>query len=550
MLKNENITCYKRLNIDFKNEEAPDRIEFIRPDHCVDVVYPFMYQPINILYDEHGYETVSENGNAYPCFRYTPDICGEFKAVAYNANQKIDETTFNVLPSDNHGYVSVSKKDNKYFAYTDKTPFFSIGINLAMCRPIQLTDHTEFGLSENFAYLGLRKYELWFKRCSEYGVNTVRIWLGQNYLNPDTENTYEFDLKKFSLLDKLIDLAEQYNIKLKLTIEHFRHFEYDNTKTNIFSKQLWDNGKKCESIGEWLTDERWAKAWLKKADELARRYSGDTNIFAIELWNEMNCLSGDIISWNRKYIPKIKSLFPKNMVVNSFGSMDCDWMVDYYKRFCWDESDIVQIHRYIDQGAEKKICTTPIDMIKDAINILPDYNKPVIIAETGAVNDCHSGPFRFYSSDDRGIIFADTVYTPIFCKSGGCGNIWHWDAAYVESKNLYKMFNPICTLMRDIDFANEGFESRDHSDENAYIYTLHGKNAILCYIRNREDSWQNVLRDCNVPNTISSISIKADNIKNAEIITIWNEESATVEITDSGVIINELKYGMMLKLTR
>ena len=55
MLKNENITCYKRLNIDFKNGEAPDRIEFIRPDHCVDVVYPFMYQPINILYDEHGY---------------------------------------------------------------------------------------------------------------------------------------------------------------------------------------------------------------------------------------------------------------------------------------------------------------------------------------------------------------------------------------------------------------------------------------------------------------------------------------------------------------
>jgi len=531
----------------FKKEvKKYDRMEFTeiysdeeffieRPDGQIDKVCPFVYQPIQFEYDCHGYESMYDDGEKEYRARYTPELCGKYT---------VNGESFFVTESENRGYISVGKKDTRYFVYSDGTTYFPVGINMAFPVSYFLSSGQEFGVSNKIAYLGLRQYRRWLDKCAENGVNMVRLWIGHPYFTPDTEEAFKLDYKKLSLLDKIVDMARERNIKLKLTIEQFRYFEYNNDeiKYPAFRKKLYHNGKPCLNCAEWMESDKWQKAWFYKLKELSKRYNGDTTLFAIELWNEMNNCDGDVVKWCKKILPEVKKIFPKHLVTNSYGSLDSEKVKELYNNFCWEETDFVQIHRYIDQGAAYEICSHPIEMMSDVVPCFLDYNKPVLVAETGAVDDRHSGVFRFCSSDDRGIIFADTVYSPAFCGSCGAGNIWYWDNRYIESKYLYKMYKPIVKVFENINLQEEHFEFKDFSNKDVHILALCGKTSRIFYIRNNKDTWQNVLRDLNEPETIKNV-VLPENTENAEIIHIWNDETAYL----TNNVLNDLKYGVFIK---
>ena len=547
----------KYCRMDFNVGENVEFVKIVRPDGNEDVVYPFIYQPIKVSYDEEGIETIEPTGGEEMHCRYTPDFTGEATVEFHGA--KMSTLDLNVLPSDSHGYVEIGKTDGKYFACSDRTPFFSVGINTAFPTVYGKSNGTEFGLSGTYRYIGLRQYERWFKRLSENGVNVARVWLGHTYFNPDTEQVYKLDYKQFSKIDMLVELARKYSIKLKLTLEQFRFFNYEKTADSasyedhvfrLFNKRLYDGDERCNSSTEWLSDDRWRKAWLFKVGEFAKRYSGDTAVFAIELWNEMNCV-GDfksITEWNRNILPEVKKLFPKNLVCNSLGSLDSEHTKNEYNSFCWDKSDFVQIHRYLDQGALYEDCrNNPLAAVKGAFDKVTT-DKPIFIAETGAVNNCHSGPFKFYVNDDRGIIFADLVYTPVFLKSAGTGNIWHWDEKYVEFKNLYHMFKPVKELISGVDFENENFVSTDLSDERVSLLLLKGKTVALGYIRNKADNWKNILRDLHTADPIESFEFELADASGIQCIRIWNEDRTEVNLHNGKVCFKNIKYGMLFKV--
>lgn len=544
--------------IDFKVGEDVTCVNIIRPDGQTDVIYPFRYQPINVSYDEEGLETTVPCGNVEFHCRYTPGFVGE--AILEFHGTKINTEVLTVMPSENHGYVEIGKTDEKYFAYSDGTPFFSIGINTAFPTVYKISNHTEFGISKKLGYIGLRQYERWFKKLSQNGVNVARVWLGHEYFNPDTESIYVLDEKQFSKIDMLFDLARKYSILLKLTLEQFRYFNYEKTAESDsyeddvfrkFNKRLYNGDVRCNSSTEWLTDDRWKKAWLFKVKEFAKRYSGDTTIFAVELWNEMNAVGADfekLIQWNREMLPEVKKLFPQNLVCNSLGSLDCENAINQYQRFCWQKSDFVQIHRYLDQGAQCRDCNNvPLELIKTAFDTVKT-DKPVFIAETGAVNNCHSGPFKFYVNDDRGILFADTVYPPVFLKSAGTGNIWHWDERYVEFKNLYSMFQPIKELVTGVAFEKEHFVSLDLSTDKVSLLLLKGTTVSLGYIRNKADNWKNVLRDMVDVKPIEKFGFALAHASDIKSIGIWKDDKTIASVKEGFVSFENITYGTLFRV--
>ena len=333
-------------------DEKAERIEITAPSGKKHTVYSFKHQPIELTYDHEGFEKAKTVGDPITVARFTPHEPGKYVFEAYSGENMIDSDTLCVLDSARHGYVEVSSNDKRYFTYSDGEPFFWVGINLCSPTPYEVSSGTEFALSGSVAYIGLAQYERWMKKCKENGINVIRIWLGHDYWSPDTENTYELDAVKLSKIDALVSLARKHGLKLKFTIEQFRHFIYD--KKSAFNKQLYHNGKPCLSSGQWLTDEGYVEAWMYKIGELAKRYSGDTEVAMIELWNEMNCVGGGyplILEWNEKILPRVKALFPHQLVTNSLGSLDSDRSAKCYKDFCWDKTDVMQIHRYLDQGA-------------------------------------------------------------------------------------------------------------------------------------------------------------------------------------------------------
>lgn len=302
-MENKTIKCFERLQLAV--DKSVTSVRFKNSEGIIDVTEPFCYQPVEISYDVEGIETIKGNGSPYFCVRYTPRVTGILTAE-YLQNDKIIKTyKIEVLPSDNHGYVTVSKRDGRYFEYTDGTSFVQIGVNMAFPNICGVSDVTEFGLSGKYFYMGLRQYERWFRKASANGVNVVRLWLGHEYFSPDTGNAYELDMVQFSKIDEIVKIAKKYGVLLKITMEQFRNFDYEyNTSGDgysdyifkLFNKCLYINGVACRNSKEWLTESKWGDVWIYKMTEFSKRYSGDTAIFA-RCKGTVPSQYGDKFSW-------------------------------------------------------------------------------------------------------------------------------------------------------------------------------------------------------------------------------------------------------------
>lgn len=88
------------------------------------------------------------------CYRYAPILPGEYRIYERRGKTVCKEYGFAAVCGDRHGFVKVSEKDRRYFAYTDSNPFMPIGINMAFPQSFAVSDGSEFGQSDNIAYIG------------------------------------------------------------------------------------------------------------------------------------------------------------------------------------------------------------------------------------------------------------------------------------------------------------------------------------------------------------------------------------------------------------
>ncbi len=143
------------------------------------------------------------------CYRYAPILPGEYRIYERRGKTVCKEYGFTAVCGDRHGFVKVSEKDRRYFAYTDSNPFMPIGINMAFPQSFAVSDGSEFGQSDNIAYIGLKQYETWFKKANENGVNLVRIWCGHTYFSVDTNEAGVFHIEQFAKLDRINTLKSR-----------------------------------------------------------------------------------------------------------------------------------------------------------------------------------------------------------------------------------------------------------------------------------------------------------------------------------------------------
>ncbi len=554
LIFSQKIEKYAVWQIDCEAKSGADKIKIVKPDETSCILDFFYNIPVEFVYDVHGYETLDTKGTTLFSARFCPDAVGKHLFYVYKKDELLYKGEFYCIDSNHHGYIKVSEKDKRYFKFTDNTPYIPIGINMVYPMSYLRSDGTEFGITSNSDTLGIRCYEKWIKKFAKYGGNYLRIWLGHEYFNIDSDVAGVIKYEQFAKIDKIVELAKKYGIKLKFTIEQFRHI---GDKTNLFTKKIrLTDGKTCLSAEEWLTAEVWQNHWKQKVKEYLKRYSNEPTVAVWELWNEMLCFDSTpekITEWTANTVRFIKENAPNQLVTTSFGSLNSCSGEKWYNAHFLDELDFLQIHRYLDQGEKEKLRRTePFLNTTQAIKDISTNTRPAILAETGAVNNNHSGPFRYYLSDDRGIIFADTVYPAFFACSAGCGQIWHWDDRYVSAKGLFKMYKPFAELVNNVNPELEEFCHEDYSNEKVYCCILKGKNITLGLIRNRSDSWQNVLRDNNDAQTIDSITINFNNYSQFEckIIKIWEDDTTEIEATENSLQFSNLKYGTFFYLKR
>lgn len=372
------------------------------------------------------------------------------------------------------GFVQVSPENPFYFRLSTGETYIPVGANI--CWAGDITTLTGY-----------------FEKLARNGGNYARIWL--NHPLHETETQYgKVNEEAFKNIDRVLETAQQHNIKVKMCIESFRII---SNEKSFFSKSQYhvSNGGPFKSMDEYISSEAGRQAFLARLQHFRDRYGDHPAVFGWELWNEMNAIESEgLREWNEYMLPKVHEMFPKNLVMQSLGSFDHEGARPHYRYINrMPSNDVAQIHRYLDMGAQLDICKAPMDeLAAGAINELRSYQvqKPMLLAEVGGVKPRHTGPIELYSMDKEGILLHDMLFAPFFAGAAGPGHAWHWDN-YIDENNLWYHFRRFSEAIKGIDPVKENFIPLTLPHSRLKIYALSGKNTLLLWCRDIENTWQN-----------------------------------------------------------
>jgi hypothetical protein len=411
----------------------------------------------------------------------------------------------------NKRYIQVSKDNTSYFSFSDGTPYIPVGINM-------INPSGRYSNNPDSAF-----YEIgeWMKNLSANGGNYIRVWLSNSFWDIE-EKAGVYSEQKALRIDKFIEMARENHLRIKMTLEHFRSITNEENPQPWATKSAYHtaNGGPLDSVRQYLTTKEGRQLFLNKIDYYKKRYGSDTLFFGWELWNEMNAMKGPqdsiFYDWNEKMLAAVKERFPDNLVMQSLGSFDGDYARPVYQKIMtMPGNEVAQVHRYLDAGAKMEVCHAPMDIIcSSAINDIKAYHpeKPIILAETGAVEPNHAGPSKLYPKDTAGILLHDILFAPFFSGSAAAGMSWHWES-YVNKNNLWYHFGRFNEAIKGIDPVQESFIPYFNETAALRIYTLKGKKTSLIWVRAKNSNWQSELADNIPPGELHNIKIRLQDIK-------------------------------------
>lgn len=440
--------------------------------------------------------------------------------------------------SDNKGFVRISTKYPAYFETTDNKTWLPVMINYIV----------PSGQEETAAFATIENY---FRNFSSNGGNAMRIWISSPFLEIEDEKAGQYNPKKFARIDRVLQLAEKYNIRIKFTLQHIR------TITAGQAKQPWanstilsaDNGGPFTGIKEYINTAKGKKYYMDRVRALSERYKNSKQIFGWELWNEMDAVdTKDWLAFTKEILDSVKVLFPHHLVTQTLGSLHSQDAANRYEEFfALQNNPYVSLHRYIDPGkdwSQYDDITRPVDsMVFQAVQFAQNnvQNKPIVVNEIGAVEANHAGPSKLYLVDTAGVLIHDMIFAPFFCGAAGTGGLWHWDS-YVERQHLWYHYKRFQNAIKGIDPVEERFIPFNFANNGVRAYGLKGKNQTIIWCRNAENNWKTEFLQ-NIPPTLKTgFSIRPEDTGKTDVHTAtvydpWKDEWTTAEIKNGNISV-------------
>ncbi|HPD16514.1 MAG TPA: cellulase family glycosylhydrolase [Planctomycetota bacterium] len=403
---------------------------------------------------------------------------------------------------DAKAFVRVSPRDPRYLELTNGKPYIPIGLN--MIHP---------GRAGGDEAAGLAQFDAWMKALAAHGANHLRVWLSIGFFDVEHEKAGAYDEAKAKRIDALLALGRKHGIRIKMTLEHFREIDPASPRKTwaLNPVQHASRSGPAASTKDWFDTDPPREQFKRKLAWYAHRYGNDPIVYGWELWNEVNCVhGGDYMAWSETMLAELHKLFPRNLAMQSLGSYDGDWARDNYRRLATMKgNDVAQVHRYLDLGAKLEVCHGPVDVlaadaVRELLALKPE--RPVILAESGAVEPRHTGPFKLYAKDKAGIILHDVLFAPFFAGAAGSGQCWHWDV-YVAANDLWWQFGRFAQAVKGLDPPAEGFEPLMLEHPRLRVYALRGKHTLVLWCRDKANTWMSELRDGQAPEEVRGATV-------------------------------------------
>jgi hypothetical protein len=436
--------------------------------------------------------------------------------------------------------VVISPRDPRYFELADGRPYVPIGLNLV----------------EPPAGKGLPELTAWMAKLAAHRGNYCRLWLGCEFFDLECRQSGQIDEDRAARVDAAVEAAARHGLRVKVCIDQFRRIPpcgdppFDKPVHHV------SRGGFCETTADFFDSARGRAQFVAKLAWLAERYGNHRHIYGWELWNEIDCIErGDWIDWTRVMLRELRHRMPEALAMQSLGSLDrAARRRSYHALAALADNQVVQVHRYLDPGAEIVECRGPADLLAStAIAELRPLarERPVVLAETGAVEARHSGPSRLYRRDAEGTLLHDLLFAPFMSGAAGPGQPWHWDA-YVDRMNLWYHFDRFAEAIDGIDVPAERFEPLSIPHDRVRILALAGRRTTLLWCRDGGCDWRTELEEGRPAARLSSIRVACPATNGADRMEIraydpWTARWDEVKRTNGLVTLPDFSRSLFVK---
>jgi hypothetical protein len=450
-------------------------------------------------------------------------------------------------------FIRVSPRDPHYLELSDGRPYIPIGLNLIAPDGARGPGETN----------GLARMDEWMRQLAANGGNYIRIWLSSPFWDVEHERAGVYDEARARRVDQMLAMARRHGLRVKLTIEHFREMS-DQPRQRWANKPLHlvANGGTATNMADFFNGGASRDQFRRKLEWFAKRYGDNPTIYGWELWNEINAVAAreeDYLPWSEVMLAELRRLFPRNLALQSLGSYDSARVRELYCRHSvLPGNDVAQVHRYLDLGASLGVCHGPVDVLTaDAVGEILTCapQRPVILAESGAVEPGHSGPFKLYQEDHAGILLHDVLFAPFFAGAAGAGQIWHWDS-YVDRNHLWHHFARFATAVKDLDPPAERFQPAQLEHPRLRVYALKGERTLLLWCRDRQNTWQAELRNHQPPQTLTGLTLDLTELLSDRSFSSlraydpWTDRWSAVTMNGEIVALPSFSRSLILRLAK
>ena len=191
----------------------------------------------------------------------------------------------------------------------------------------------------------------------------------------------------------------------------------------------------------------------------------------------------------------------------------------------------------------------------DAVRTVLAYkpNRPVILAESGAVEPSHSGPSKLYAKDKAGIILHDVLFAPFFAGAAGPGHCWHWNQ-YVDRNNLWWQFARFAAVVKDLDPPAENFQPSMLEHPRLRVYQLQGCHTLLLWCRDSQNTWQTELAQGQKPETLTgqkldlSAALQNAAIASVKIYDPWQDRWSDGALKDGTLALPAFSRSIVVRI--
>ncbi len=459
--KNRRIDSRFQLSRDYFNPFDPDEIEvnfeLAAPDGTT-TSHPAFFGREYERRHHFTRERLIPVGSCFWELRFLPDAAGSYRIRLAVEDKQAKESlktswrTVEVAESKLPGRIRVSSS-GEFFEHDTGEFFFPIGLNIHTNTDMRSELWFRFG---HLPDRGTRDYDDYFEACGKNGINTVEVWMAgwTMALEHNAPRSGQHGVGRYSLesgwkLDHLFETTRQNGIYLNLVIDNHGRLsdstdpEWGENPINANSEFARANGGFLKNPGDFFRSPEAKKNNSKRARYIAARWGAMANLFAFELWSEVDLVAdfgaryndGTLPAWTRDAAAELQKWSQRKPLVTTHVCGDYNKILKFPKLF--EAKEITHIAGDAYRDTEIHF----VDHLR-AYSKAMRFKKPQLITEYG-------GPSQGSANQQLVADIHAGLWGALFSRLAGTPFLWWHD--FVHLNNHYVHYRGFSRFFSGID---------------------------------------------------------------------------------------------------